>query len=117
MKPTRALGNWGENKAADFLIELGFLILERNWRYKHREIDIIARDGEDLVFIEVKTRHPGQFGFPEESITRKQRKAIMSAAMVYLRTGVKYRDIRFDVVSIQVKNDVPDILHIRDAFV
>lgn len=117
MKATRALGQWGEDAAVDFLIRIGFTILERNWRFKHREIDIIAREGDDLIFIEVKTRRSVQYGFPEESITAKQRKAVMGAASVYMRRCSFYRDIRFDVIAIQVKEGEPDIVHIRDAFV
>ena len=73
-------GTTGENLATNYLIENGFIIVERNWRYKHCEIDIICKKNNKLHFIEVKTRLSKQFGNPEESINEKKMNALKKAA-------------------------------------
>ena len=115
MNSTQALGRLGEDIAARYLEQEGYVILARNWRNGHREIDIICRLGEDLIFVEVKTRRGRRFGMPEESISKSKKNAVMGAAVVFMAQH-RHRDIRFDVIAVLVEKGVPDIFHIRDAF-
>lgn len=115
MNSTQKLGRLGEDIAVRFLETQGYIILDRNWRHGHHEIDIICRLGPDLIFVEVKTRRNRRFGLPEESISPSKKKAVMSAAVVYMAKH-KHRDIRFDVVAVLMDKTPPDVFHIRDAF-
>lgn len=108
-------GAWGEELAAAYLREKGYVILERDWHSKHRDIDIIAQDGETTVFVEVKTRRSHDFGAPYEAIDYQKRNNLRHAINHYL----SYRNItnyRFDIVSIIGSFDCmnPEIEHIED---
>lgn len=96
-------GNFGENKAADFLKEKGYEILERNFSNKFGEIDIIARDKNVLVFVEVKTKRGEIFGSPEEMINPKKLWKIRNMANLYMRRN----DLacRIDVVAVVLGDD------------
>lgn len=110
------LGAKGEEMAVFFLQGLGYEIIERNWRYRRSEIDIIAREAQTLVFVEVKTRQTTQFGLPEESVSVSKMNAVTRAALEYLRQHPCPR-IRFDVIAIRLHPQAePEIFHIRDAF-
>ena len=116
---TKQKGIYGEDEACRFLISKGYKILERNFRFKHQEIDIIALDKETLIFIEVRGRKEG-LCLPEESIGWWKKKNIIRVAQFYLKKK-NYKDLscRFDVVSILYKNstiDIKKIELIRDAF-
>lgn len=99
-------GNYGETLACEFLKKLGFKILERNYRIRGGEIDIVARDGEDLVFIEVKARWSHEYGLPVESITPWKIKALLKTALFYV-LKIKWGDrlYRLDVVSVDLATD------------
>lgn len=108
-------GHWGEELAAAYLREKGFVILERDWHSKHRDIDIIAQDGETTVFVEVKTRRSRDYGNPLEAIDHGKRNHLRHAIQHYLC----YRNIsnyRFDVISIVGTEGCtdPEIEHIED---
>ena len=108
-------GVWGEDLAAAFLREKGYIILERDWHSKHRDIDIIAQDGETTVFVEVKARRSREYGEPTDAIDIHKRSHLRTAIQHYL----KYRNIthyRFDVVTIigSVGSKNPEIEHIED---
>lgn len=108
-------GNKGESIAEAYLSEKGYEILARNYRFKRAEIDIIASKENVLVFVEVKTRRSTRFGFPEESVTERKSRKVISAAENYIEeTGWK-KDIRFDVISVNIGTAV-EIEHIEDAF-
>jgi putative endonuclease len=110
-------GNWGEEKAADFLTAKGYEVLEKNYRYKHAEIDLIAKKDKMLVFTEVKTRSGTGFGMPEEFVNYTKAKLIMKAAENYIFDKDWHFDVRFDIVSILILPDGRiDIRHIEDAF-
>ncbi len=116
MNKNRKTGDEGEEIACSLLLEKQYELLERNWRNSHHEIDIIAKDKETTVFVEVKMRTSTEFGYPETAISNQKIRSVMDAAAIYLQ-GNPSKDIRFDVVSILKKTDAPiDILHIRDAF-
>lgn len=116
MSRNRNIGAKGEDLARSFLQEQGYSLLEKNWRTGHKEIDIICKQGEDFIFVEVKTRTSLKQGMPEESISTKKITAVTEAAQVYLQNKT-YRDVRFDVISVHLKVDGDfEILHIKDAF-
>jgi putative endonuclease len=113
------LGDRGENLAAEHLVGLGFRIVERQMRGLYGEIDLIALDGETVVFIEVKTRATSAAGDPTEAVTRAKQRKITRAALAYLkRRGWLQRRCRFDVVSILWKGPggKPEIRHYQSAF-
>ena len=94
----------------------GFTILEINWRFARAEIDIIAKQNQTIVFVEVKTRSSEYFGFPETAVDAAKQKNMAMAAEEYLEQQSIETDVRFDVISIVMKNNEPDIHHIEDAF-
>ena len=109
-------GKLGEELAVKYLIDKGYEILERNWRNRHKEIDIIAKDGEELVIVEVKTRQTDEYGEPDIAVTRQKQRRLIYAANAYLfRTNLEI-ETRFDIISIIFKDGKPVIEHIEDAF-
>jgi putative endonuclease len=95
------LGTWGETLALQHLQAIGYSILERNWRSAEGEIDLVAQDGDVVVFVEVKTRTSRAFGSPEESITRRKRTRLQRAAEAYLEAnGLLDALWRIDIVAI-----------------
>jgi len=114
----KAIGDKGEKRALIFLVEQGFNILERNYRSKVGEIDIIAGRKNLIAFIEVKTRQSSRFGNPEEAVNRKKMRKIIKTAKYYLLVNNLYdkSDVRFDVLSIkEYKQDV-EIEYFENAF-
>ncbi|MDA8079013.1 MAG: YraN family protein [Nitrospiraceae bacterium] len=110
------LGKKGEDAAAVFLKEKGFKILRTNYRTPFGEIDIIAKDGDVLVFVEVKTRADDAFGSPFEAVTRRKREKIKKVALCFMKGLRKETAARFDVLSIMSRDGRQFIEHIPDAF-
>ncbi len=99
----RERGALGEKIALDFLVERDFTILERNFRCREGEIDIIARQGDCLVFVEVRARSSSNMGTPEESITPAKGQRLVALAQTYLQTHEDLPDQwRIDVVAIDM---------------
>jgi putative endonuclease len=95
----RAVGSRYEQQAADFLIQHGYKILERNWQAGHKEIDLIAQKPGVIVFVEVKAARSNAFGHPAEWVSQRKQTLLAQAAQVYLdNKKVTGRDIRFDVI-------------------
>jgi putative endonuclease len=110
-------GNNGENVAASYLLQNGYSILERNWRFKHWEIDIIASKENKLHFVEVKTRTSKKFGNPEQSVTEKKMNSLKKGAEEYLFQNQQWQFIQFDVIAITMnKQKVDEIFLIEDVF-
>lgn len=112
-------GFWGEEQAEAFLRGIGFAILGRRMRIGHRdEIDLVARDRDVLVFIEVKTRKGERFGRPLESVDRRKRHSLSRAAVRYLQRLKQPVNFRFDVVEVVGEPDgaQPVIRHVANAF-
>lgn len=109
-------GTRGESLAARYLSQKGFRILERNWRYQHLEIDLIASDGDDLVIVEVKTRKEEDPSLPEELIPQKKQRYIIEAAEAYIRQNEIDRETRFDVIIIHTGTSGTSLEHIPGAF-
>lgn len=107
-------GRRGEEAAARFLMKMGFSILERNHRCRFGEIDLIARAGELLVFVEVKARTDGRFGSGPEAVDRRKQTRIQKTALHYLATYPGPEPlIRFDVIAVDANGRCS---HIEDAF-
>ena len=98
----KALGEWGEKIAREYLLNHGYHIVETNYRCREGEIDIVALDKEYLVFVEVRTRRGCEFGSPEESVTGAKKKKLISLAFTYLQNHKNLPSLwRFDVVAIE----------------
>lgn len=111
------IGARGEEIAADHLIQNGFKILERNWRHRKTEIDIIAMQGDVLVFIEVKTRTDDYFGEPATFAQDKQLKRVASSASVYMHQIGHDWEVRFDVIGVLMKGPQrAEIIHYKDVY-
>lgn len=104
--------------AAGFLADRGWVILHRNYRIGHREIDLVARCGEVVAFVEVKTRGGMGYGHPLEAITRKKRREIQQVAAAWIETHGRPDDVyRFDAIAILLPaGGHPVIEHVEDAW-
>ncbi|MHB0998256.1 MAG: YraN family protein [Armatimonadota bacterium] len=103
-----ALGARGEDRAVRYLESLGYSIIERNYHCKYGEIDIVARDGSDLVLAEVKTRRGDSFGAPSEAVDiRKQKKLILAGQSYMIDRDLGEIDCRFDVIEVYFTNGQP----------
>lgn len=110
------LGKKGEELARKLLEEKGYAILETNWRHEKDEIDIIARENEELVIVEVKTRSTDHFGEPEESVGPLKEAFLIRATEAYLEEKELDIDTRFDIISIILTGNKQKLTHIKDAF-
>ena len=113
---TKEIGDWGEQLAEEFLRNLGYRILEKNWRTGKSEIDIIATLENTLVFVEVKTRKNAWFGNPEDFVTQQKANRIKNASEEYQILNRYEGFIRFDIIGITGKKSEYEILHFLDAF-
>jgi len=113
-----AVGIYGEAVAARHLSEAGLQILARNWRCAEGEIDIVARDGDVLVIVEVKTRSSTLFGTPAEAITRRKADRLRRLAYVWLQDNpAGGAEVRFDVVCVlRAPAGAARVEHLRGAF-
>jgi len=113
-----AIGRFGEELAAGWLQDAGLRILDRNWRCAEGEIDIVAADGDTLVFCEVKTRSGTGFGDPAEAVTAAKSARLRRLALRWLAAhGLGWRELRFDVVTVVRRRDAdPVVRHLKDAF-
>ncbi|WP_084077511.1 YraN family protein [Demequina sp. NBRC 110057] len=103
MSATREVGRYGEDVAARWVEERGWAVLARNWRCEHGEVDLVARDGPDLVVIEVKTRRSQAYGPPQEAVTRAKVERLRRLAAAWLsRDGSRCRDVRVDVLAVSL---------------
>lgn len=116
MAEHNTLGKKGEELAVEFLKKLGYTIAETNWHEKKFEIDIIAQDNNELVFVEVKTRSTNYFGKPEEAVTPSKQKHLIEGANYYIEKNEIDLECRFDVVAVVINKTEETINHIKDAF-
>lgn len=110
------LGKKGEVLAVNLLLEKGYQILEKNYRFLKAEVDIIAQKENTLVAVEVKTRTSNYFGRPEDSINQKKIKLLTEAVNNYVIKKDLDLEVRFDVISIIYKKNKIETNHIKDAF-
>ncbi len=114
----RHIGNKAEDLACEYLQNKGWEILERNYYSGHSEIDIIARDGSSIVFLEVKMRSSTRFGHPIEQVTQAKVEHVFKAAEAWISEKELHESpLRFDIISILKQKNQPVIIeHIPDAF-
>jgi putative endonuclease len=110
------LGEKGEDLAENYLVRKGYFILERNWKNRHEEIDIIARHDAWLVIVEVKLRSSKAFGKPYDNIGIRKQRLLVNAAEAYIIKHNSNLETRFDVVSIICTTTGHEIQHIEGAF-
>ena len=110
------LGKKGEQLAVNYLINKGYKIVERNWRFQKAEIDIIATKDKILISVEVKTRSTNDFGNPQDFVTPKKIKLMVSAMNEYILNKDLDIELRFDIVAITKDKSSFDIQHFKDAF-
>ncbi len=118
MSTTLELGALGENIAATYLTDTGLRLLDRNWRCREGELDIVAREDDALVFCEVKTRRGVGFGHPVEAVTPAKHRKLRTLAQRWLAAHDEHApELRFDVVGVLVRPDRPALVtHLRTAF-
>ncbi len=109
-------GTQGEDIAVDYLRQKGYVVLDRNWRSGHKEIDIVARQGDTIVFVEVKARANIMYGNPEDAVTRRKMHLLVMAADAYLRHNLLDDEVRFDIITITGSVQKPHIRHYEHAF-
>ena len=110
------LGEEGEKIAVNYLKSRGYIIHHTNWRMSHLEVDIIAEDNGELVFIEVKTRSSNKYGEPEEAVNDQKERDLLRLASVYLENLQLEVPARFDIISIIISVSKSNITHFEDAF-
>lgn len=117
-KASDKAGPLGERLASRFLKKLGYKILRRNCRNQFGEIDLIVRDGNEVVFVEVKTRTSSEWGDPAEAVTARKQKLIrLAAERIATRARIRNHPLRFDIVAVLLHKDAePEIRHYKDAF-
>ncbi|NNK39353.1 MAG: endonuclease [Winogradskyella sp.] len=110
------LGKKGEQLAVDFLVENGYKILERNYRFDKAEVDVIAKLDEVLAIVEVKTRSTADFGNPQDFVKPKQIKNLVKAIDEYVTVNSLDVEVRFDIVAILKRGKNFSIEHLKNAF-
>ena len=111
------LGKKGEALAEEYLKRKGFRILKRNYRYGHKEIDLIGKDGNTIVFIEVKAGRSKSFGAPHERVNLRKQKNLIEVAYDFIqKENITDCDFRFDVLAISYQQGEEIIDHIKNAF-
>ena len=109
------LGKWGEDAAAEYLQQKGLTILERDWHSGHRDIDIIAQDGDTIVFVEVKTRRNRMFTDPEQAVDYRKRQNLLAAMNHYVKYKRLDHELRFDILTVVgAEEGKLEIEHIED---
>ncbi|MBS1746607.1 MAG: YraN family protein [Bacteroidetes bacterium] len=107
MNWNKTTGNKGEDLASTYLSEHGYEIIERNWRFRHAEVDIIASKNNRLHFFEIKTRTSDKYGKPEESMSYKKMNMLRTAAEEYQYQNKQWKYLQFDVLAITIINNNP----------
>lgn len=110
------LGMEGEDMAVAHLVKNGYSILERNWRFGKEEIDIIARIGQELVVVEVKTRNSDFFGEPHEFVSKSKQNHMIRAAHAYVEKRDLDLEVRFDIIGIIINKAGQKLDHMEGAF-
>ena len=110
------LGKIGEEAAQLYLIKKGYKILALNWRFGHKELDIVALQDDVAVVVEVKSRSTKHFEHPKDAVTRKKQKRLVEAADAFIQQNNINFEVRFDIISVLPDGDSYKIEHIEDAF-
>lgn len=113
------LGEWGEEKACEYMESEGYVIIDRDWKFGKRDLDIIAQtsDGNTLVFVEVKTRTDNRRMEPEQAVDKMKIRNLAKAAHAYVKTNKIDKFLRFDIISVIGSEHIAErIEHIESAF-
>jgi putative endonuclease len=110
------LGKHGEDLAVDLLVKKGYRILERNWRHRKAEIDILATKDDVLAVVEVKTRSSNFYGNPEDFVTAKKIQLLVLAADEYVQKKRLTQEVRFDVIRVLLDGNGQNLRHLERAF-
>lgn len=111
------IGKLGEDIATNYLIEKGYIILDRNFECRQGEIDIIAKDEKEIVFIEVKTRTSNKYGTPSEAVNKIKQKHMLQSMKYYLYIkNLSQEFIRIDVIEVYINVNIVEVNHIKQAF-
>ena len=117
---SRLLGRWGEEQAAEYLRGRKYRILACNWRCRFGEIDIVAREGKTLCFVEVKLRRGDRYGRAAEHVDRRKQQRLRLAAQAYLEQHPEDCPMRFDVLEVYAPGGrmdrLPEMVHWKNAF-
>ena len=117
MTAIQSFGSFGEDAASAYLLDEGYQILKRNWRYRHLEIDLICRDQDQIVFVEVKSRRNNDYGGAAAAITKQKIKNLSIAAQAWLTQNNAWAlSCRFDVICITGSLRNFTLQHYPDAF-
>ncbi len=113
----RALGDAGEELVARWYAEAGYRVLDRNWRCREGELDVVVARGGVLVFCEVKTRRSTAFGVPAEAVTHTKQRRIRQLAMRWLddHPAARARTLRFDVASVLAARNAPPVIDVIEG--
>ncbi len=112
------LGEWGEQVAMDFLRKKGYVILHHDWQSGHRDIDIIAKDGDTLVFVEVKSRRNNIFREPEEAVDKEKMQSLRRSMNHYIKTNQYENEYRLDIITVTgAIGEEAEIKHLEDVSV
>ena len=112
------VGRLGEELAANYLSEAGHVILDRNWRSGHLELDIVSLAADGIHFVEVKSRVFPMAARPEESVGREKRRRLVEAAMRWLKkNGKEDTEYKFDIISVVFRGGTCEISHFPEAFI
>lgn len=113
----KELGQWGEEKAALHMENLGYTILAKNYRCKKGEVDLIVSKGQEIIGIEVKTRRSKQFGMPREAVDKRKQQHIKNTVLHYLMLhNVCDYNLRFDVIEVYFESSIWQLCHIKYCF-
>lgn len=116
MTKQKELGDKGEEIAREYLLTNGYTILEENWHFHHYEIDLIAKDGDELVIVEVKSRTGYHFEHPSEAVNPRKMRFLIEAAEAYIFKTNSRSDTRFDIIAIIFQDQSFELEHYKDAF-
>jgi putative endonuclease len=113
---TKEIGEIAEGLAQQHILKLGYKIKDTNWNYGHLELDIVAKDGDQLVIIEVKSRNGIRYEHPSEAVTNAKIKRIVEAAEAYIFEKDLHTETRFDVITVIFFKQSHELEHFKDAF-
>jgi len=116
MVSQREIGEMAEGLAQQYLVKLGYKILDTNWQYGHLELDIVAQDGNELVIVEVKSRNGIRYEHPSEAVTDVKIKRVVEAADGYIQEKDIDIETRFDVITVIFFDQKFELEHFKDAF-
>ena len=116
MSKKSELGKKGEEAAVEYLVKKGYLIHYKNWRFRHKEIDIVAGNNNTLVIVEVKSRTEEFYEDLADVVNIKKQKFLIDAAEAYILTYNIHIETRFDLITVVFYDDITEINHIEDAF-